>query len=380
MKHNEQLLRAMSDIDQDIIVAAMPKMRPKQPAAWKKWMPTAACFVLAAVIGVAAWQMHAPELKHTEDEQGQTETVWNTEATFPATATELGIAVAPRWEEQGNSARFGEFEVGEIRYNTRDVELEAAQVGEQLGSAIARGYDIYTDTLHEIGLDYFAIRGISTECALAARFEGDEGYYVYVNTWYRPETLDDFITDLNLRENMTFGDFHASYHDENRRLEQVTIHDPDDSIVWELLLSDTSLENVWEDTGWYISVMSISVNIPILGRNSSIWITEDGYLCTNILNSGKAFYIGEEQVGKFLQYVVLNCPDRTVVVYDYSQEEGAQTAAEDNGEESDIVVMTSQGYFGDQEPQTATAQTSAAEPYIPGTVTSPAYNITTSEE
>lgn len=378
MKHNEQLLRTMSDIDQDIIMAAAPGRHKKQPAAWKKWMPTAACFALAVLIGVAAWRMHAPEIKHTEDEQGQTETVRNTEATYAATRHEL--AIVPRWEEQGNSARFGEFEVGEIRYTTRDVALEAAQVGEQLGSATAYGYDIYTDTSHEIALDYFAIRGISTECALAARFEGDEEYYVYVNTWYRPETLEDFITDLNLRENLTFGDFHASYHDENRRLEQVTIHDPDDSIVWELLLSDTSLENVWEDTGWYISVMSISVNIPILGRTSSIWITEDGYLCTNILNSGKAFYIGEEQVGKFLQYVVLNCPDRTVVVYDYSQEEGAQTSAEDNGEESGIVEMTTQGYFGDGAVKTSGGQSPAAEPEIQGAVTSPAYNITTSEE
>ena len=126
--------------------------------------------------------------------------------------------------------------------------------------------------------------------------------------------------------------------------------------------------------------MSISVDIPILGRNSSIWLTEDGYLCTNILGTGKAFYIGEEKVAEFIYYVVMHCPDRTVVVHDYSQEEGAQTATEDNGEESGIVEMTTQGYFGDQSPQTAAAQTSAAEPYIPGTVTSPAYNITTSEE
>ena len=378
MKHNEQLLRTLSDIDSDIIAAAAPGRHKKQPAAWKKWMPTAACFALAALIGVAAWRMHAPEIKPTEDKRGQEETGYATEATYAATRHEL--AIVPRWEEQGNSARFGEFEVGEIRYTTRDVALEAALVGEKLGSAIARGYDIYTDTEHEIGLDYFAIQGISSECALAACFEGDEGYYVYVNTWYRPETLEDFINDLNLRENLTFGDFHASYYYEDRRLEQVTFHDPDDNIVWEMLLSDTSLENVWEDAEWYISVMSILADDPVLGRTSSIWITEEGYLCTNILNSGKAFYIGEEKVAEFIYYVVMHCPDRTVVVHDYSQENGAQTAADDRGEESDIVEMTTQGYFGDGAAKTSGGQRPAAEPEIQGAVTSPAYNITTSEE
>lgn len=382
MKHNEQLLHAMSDIDRDIVAAAMPNRRTQRPAAWKKQLQFAACFALAAVIGIAAWRLNTPEIKHSDasSENRNEETVLHTEATVPATATEMGIAVVPRWEEQSIAARFGEFEVGEERYRTRDVEIEASLVGEMQGSAIARGYDIYTDTEHETKLDYFAIQGISPECALAVRFEANEGYYVYANSWYRPETLEEFIRALNLRENMTFGDFHSSYFREDRCLEQVTVHDPDDSIVWNLLLSDTSPENVWEDTGWYISVLSIAVDIPLLGRSCSIWLTEDGYLCTNILDTGKAFYIGKEKVGQFLQYVFLNCPDRTVSVYDFSQENDGATT-ESDGEESDIVEMTTRAYFGDAEPpQTANAQTSISEPYIPGAVTSPAYNITTSEE
>ncbi len=385
MKHNEKIFDAMSGIDADIVTAAAPGNRKKQPAAWKKWLPSAACFVLAVTLGITAWQLNTPEPteKKQPDEALSTEATAKVE-TVPATHHELS-AVIPRWEEMTISEQFGEFHVGEDRYSTRVTAIDAAHVGEKLGESTSKGYDIYTDTAHEMSLAYYAIHGISTECALAAQFEGDDGYYVYVNSWYRPETLEELITALNLRENMTFGDFHASYfYTEDRRSEHITFHDPDDSIVWEWLLSDTSLENVWQDTGWYGSTLSVSVNIPLLGyENISLWVTEDGHLCTNILDTGKAFFIGKEKVEQFVYYVVMNCTDREVIVHDYGPIEdngGAETAVD-----GEIVEMTTQGYNPDA-PQTATAQTTAAAPRDPAqpnvTVTSPAYNpqFTTSEE
>lgn len=378
MKHNEQLFDAIGGIDADIITAAAPGKQQRQPAAWKKWLPTAACFVLAAVLGIAAWQMHAPDpiekddplYSATADTKRATEATAKVE-TYPATEHEL--ALIPHWEELTLPEQFGEFHVGERRYHTRVAAIDAAKVGEKLGTSGAKGYDIYTDTTYTASLDYHAIRGISTECALAARFEGEETYYVYVNSWYRPETLEELITALNLRENMTFGDFHASYfYAEDRRDERVTFRDPDDSIVWEWLLSDTSLKNVWNETGWYGSVLSVSVNIPLLGyENIGLWVTEDGHLCTNILDTGKAFYIGEEKVKAFVAYVIANCTDREVIVVDYGKFE---TDAAETAVEGDIVEMTTQGWNPDM-PQTSRAQTTAAAPYAPDvTMTSPAYN------
>ena len=389
MKHNEMIFNAISGIDADLVAAAAPGNHKKQPAALKKWMPTAACFVLAAVLGIAAWQMHTPDpvdqndhlYSDTQDTKRATEATAKVE-TVPATQNDL--AVIPRWEERTLPEQFGEFHVGERRYHTRVAAIDAAKVGEKLGSSTSQGYDIYTDTTHNISLDYYAIQGILSECAVAVQFENDDSYYVYVDSWYRPETLEELITALNLRENMTFGDFHASYfYAEDRRDERVTFRDPDDSIVWEWLLSDTSLQNVWNETGWYGSVLSVSVNIPLLGyENISLWVTEDGHLCTNILDTGKAFYIGEEKVNAFVAYVIANCTDREVIVVDYGQFEAdtVETAVE-----GEIVEMTTQGWNPNM-PQTSKAQTTAAAPYDPTapnvTVTSPAYNpqITTSEE
>lgn len=381
MKHNEQLFDAIGGIDADIVAASAPG-RQHRTHSMRRILSLAACCALAVILGVAAWRMHTPETKQYRDPHQGTE-MGNVES-VPATMHELS-AIIPRWEEQTNAARFLEFAVGQARYHTRDAEIDAAHVGEHLGQTTMQGYDIYTDTTHEIALDYYAVTGISTECALAVRFAGEENFYVYVNYWYRPETLQDMFDDLNLRQNMTFGDFHGSHIYEDGCFEQITFHDPDDSIVYDWLLSDTSLPNVWSDTAWYITALSVSVNIPLLGyENVGLWVTEDGYLCTNILDTGKAFYIGEEKVAQFAQYVVTHCTDRTVtVIHPARDEENA------DHDEPGIAEMTSQGYNPDAvqtavegAPVTAAAQTTAAPPYLPGAVTSPAYHIgfTTSEE
>ena len=376
MKHNEQLFDAIGGIDTDIIAASAPG-RQRRTHSTRRILSLAACGVLAVILGLSAWRMHTPETKQYRDPHQGTE-MGNVES-VPATMHELS-AIIPRWEEQTNAARFLEFAVGEARYHTRDAEIDAASVGEHLGQTTMQGYDIYTDTTHEISIDYYAVTGISTECALAVRFAGEEAYYVYVNYWYRPETLQDMFDDLNLRQNMTFGDFHASHIYEDGCYEQVTFHDPDDAIVYEWLLSDTSLPNVWSDNGWYLSRLSVSVDIPLLGyENVGLWVTEDGYLCTNILETGKAFYIGEERVREFITYVIFHCTDRTVTVIHPERNE-AQTSYDDG--DSGIVEMTSQGYNPDRVETAVEGQTTAAPPYLPGAVTSPAYHIgfTTSEE
>ena len=380
MKHNELFFDAIGKLDDDIVTAAAPAKRARRSMSLHRAVSLAACFALAAIIGVVAWRLHEPEIKHTHDphygtvdtnESGKVETV-------PATAaTQHELAIARRWEEMTDPERFLEFKVGENSYHTRACVIDGAQVGARLGEVTVTGYDIYADSEKSTTAEYFEISGISTECAVAVRFPGAEEYYAYANYWYRPETLEDLISVLNLRENMTFGDFHTNYVYEDGCHEQVTFHDPDDSIIWEMLLSDTSLPNVWDDMAWYISVMSIGVRIPVLGYHVSIWLTEEGYLCTNILGTGKAFYIGEEKVAEFVRYVVANCTDRTVTVINNRHVAEDDSNGQDTGE---IVEMTTQGYFPGVE-TAVEGQTTAASPYD-GTVTSPAYNISfaTSEE
>ena len=80
--------------------------------------------------------------------------------------------------------------------------------------------------------------------------------------------------------------------------------------------------------------MGISTNVDILGFNNiSLSVTEDGYLTTNILATGKAFYIGEEKVQTFINFVQ-NELEGCEIIYVY---EDIPDESEDAPAESAIV-------------------------------------------
>jgi hypothetical protein len=81
---------------------------------------------------------------------------------------------------------------------------------------------------------------------------------------------------------------------------------PDTSVIWELLLSDASLTNEYDKLS-SVSLMDISIDIKVIGiKNISLAVTADGYLQTNIFSTGKYFFIGEEKVQAFVDYVLAN--------------------------------------------------------------------------
>ena len=140
------------------------------------------------------------------------------------------------------------------------------------------------------------------------QYAGDTAYYPARNFGYTPDTLGQFIDDLSLRENLTVGKVHYDYRDEKGNFHSTTYIHLSAETVWSLLLDDTTLQNVYDQQKMYPQLVGIAIDVPILGhRNISLAVTEDGYLTTNILDTGKAFFIGEEKAAAFLAYVLENC-------------------------------------------------------------------------
>ena len=83
-------------------------------------------------------------------------------------------------------------------------------------------------------------------------------------------------------------------------------------------------------------LISVSINIELLGyENISLTVTEDGYLTTNILDTGKAFFIGKEKAEEFYGYVRENCEGTEKITYIVNSSEpsgtGASSSAYDPG-------------------------------------------------
>lgn len=276
----------------------------------------AACLLIAAVAVFSVWKSKLlTQNDFVEDCRWQKKEVVRAGSTTPSE-----IGKVPEWNEMNDSQRYSELTLSGIRYSTRNTEIPAEKLGEKLGSAVGHGYDIYTETNYSATATLYAISGISTECAAAVQFEGNDICYVYVNSRYVPENLGAFLTDLNLRETISFGPIYYDLKQSDGSTAIIEFTDLPQERIFEMLLSDEDLIPLKDpDHMMLITVMSVSVDIPLLGyRNISLGVTEDGYLFTNILDTAKVFDIGKEKAEQFINYVTDNCTGYELVYVEAS--------------------------------------------------------------
>ena len=261
--------------------------------------------------------------------------------------TEMDSALVPKWDERPISDQYYEAKYNNNTYSSRKTKISKDKLSKNIGSTTLNGYDTYTKIKYNKKAELYSIKDISEKCAIAVQFENDNDYYVYVNSYYRPETLGQFIDDLNLKNITSFGTVYYNYWDteekNNEEYNKIEFYNVDNSIIWKMLFSDINLENVYSDTeiGKYVSErfsseISISVDIPILGyKNISVSLTDKGYLLTNILDTGKAFYVGEDKIKEFLSYITDNYDGYKIVYIDQNEKE--ELDSEEN--EDDSIVM-----------------------------------------
>ena len=215
------------------------------------------------------------------------------------------------WDDKTIVQKYPSFTYSNIKYTIFSTYIKegisSKYIGNKVDDIAVCGIDDYNkDKEYFINAEIYEIKNVYKECAYAIKFEGDKEYYSYLNTNYEFETLGDFIEKLNLEEYLQFGT--ATYKN------NIVYKDFDDSIVWDMLLSDYSLTNTSLTNNNYKNpLMSISTNIEALGiENVSFAVNDEGYIQTNILGTAKTFYIGEEKVNNFIDYIIKNIPKKNL--------------------------------------------------------------------
>ncbi|MBR5513876.1 MAG: hypothetical protein IKV85_07835 [Ruminococcus sp.] len=216
-------------------------------------------------------------------------TISNTAPSEQQTAESRTEAVTiPKWDERTLPTQFMEFDLNGIAYSTREHSIEGNHIGGILGTVTMEGQDVYEDKIHSINAEVFSINGISTNCAVAVKFNGYDSYYVYTNRCYSPATLGELVDALDLNNTISFGTL--SLEDD-----RTFVTDYDRAIIVELLNKYRDCENRF-DSDTHRKLFSISTNVDMLGiSNKSFAVTEDGYIKTNIMEWAYTFYIGEDK-------------------------------------------------------------------------------------
>lgn len=295
----------------------------KKKGRWAVWATAAAACLCLAFCGVYVLQDRLLENRWP---------VVTIHVPAPEVDT-METALIPRWEEMEIYQQYCITEWEGREYSSNGIEIPVERIGGFLGDSVAKGWDMYAESKGEsgerfVGAEIYAVTEISEECAVAVQYEGEDGYYVFANSSYRPKTLKEFIEALNLQDEIIFGTADYEYRKASGEYATVLFEDVDSDKIWEMLLAAEDAENVYDESALSEipeKVIDIGVDIPILGyRNISLAVHENGYIVTNILDTGKMFCIGTENTEAFIRYVLEECDGYEVLyVYDGESEEEA---------------------------------------------------------
>ena len=332
-----KMIHAIGGIDDKFIDEAARPSRKK--AVIIKWCAAAACFCVIAGLTAAVWinsgtngiflNKNSGSANGTGEEilteeydgdykaNGTADTALGDSETYTEEADDMvseptssqDIYEVPSWDDMTVTQKFPYLSFNGYEYSTADRTVPEESAGKKITSATLTGTDSRTGKTYAINADIYEITGISKNCAVSIKFEGYKELYVCRNSGYRPETLGQLTDDLNLRETLTFGKAYATVKKGDTYTE-TEYSGLDGEKVWEMLLSDRELKNVkdYDSMNFGKKLISVSINIELLGyENISLTVTEDGYLTTNILDTGKAFFIGKEKAENFAEYVRENC-------------------------------------------------------------------------
>lgn len=384
--NNKDLLKAIGDIDEKYLIKETDIEETNRIASNNKvnimknlklkYILAPICIVFIAVIGLYKSGIFTskPDIIISKKDDWIIK-----EVQVDKKDTPTDTAVIPKWNEMSISQQFNEVEYNNSKYSSRITKISNNNILKNIGNATLTGYDTYTETTYNKKAELYSIKDIEEKCAIAIKFEGDTDYYVYVNSYYRPTTLGEFTKDLNLEEIISFGTIYYNYWDEDLQEDiNVEFYGVDNKIIWQKLFNNKNLENIYSDndTEKYTSErfsqsIGISVDIPLLGyKNISVSLTDKGYLLTNILDTGKGFYIGEDKVQEFLDYIKDNYNGYKIV---YVDESGSGITDEEVKTEKNIVeekiMMTENtvnGYVTKEvDTNTITSNENKIEPYIP---------------
>ena len=384
--NNKDLLKAIGDIDEKYLIEETDIEETNRIASNNKvnimknlklkYILAPICIVFIAVIGLYKSGIFTskPDIIISKKDDWIIK-----EVQVDKKDTPTDTAVIPKWNEMSISQQFNEVEYNNSKYSSRITKISNNNILKNIGNATLTGYDTYTETTYNKKAELYSIKDIEEKCAIAIKFEGDTDYYVYVNSYYSPTTLGEFTKDLNLEEIISFGTIYYNYWDEDLQEDiNVEFYGVDNKIIWQKLFNNKNLENIYSDndTEKYTSErfsqsIGISVDIPLLGyKNISVSLTDKGYLLTNILDTGKGFYIGEDKVQEFLDYIKDNYNGYKIV---YVDESGSGITDEEVKTEKNIVeekiMMTENtvnGYVTKEvDTNTITSNENKIEPYIP---------------
>lgn len=281
---------------------------------WLRFGAIAACFIAvvaatALIIPMFNSEAPAPIIGTEPDYEGAIH------RDYKGVIGESELAIVFPWEYKLTHEKFYKVTYNENNYYARRA-INESLLGEIIGTCRAEGADIYTNKTYNETFNVRKIKGVSEEKLIAV--EMDNGYYVYFNDEAKcPATFGELLDAYNLSKTLSLVKFSVNEGYNEKGYYQIT----NDGYIWQVLSECRDAELYAENNKWnrgdrnYLSFTSTSEELGVYKK--AFYITEDGYVSTNVFDYSCVYYIGEDAANKIIAHAKNNAAKAEREQYEY---------------------------------------------------------------
>lgn len=288
-----RIVHAIGHIDDDLIAAAAESKQKTKHNLWFKWGTVAACFAVLVIAGAVILPLF---LGSDEPVTGKYK--------YQISGSETDIEWP--WEYKTNGEKYQSIQYNGKGYSIKSLDtIDEELLGDVLGFCETEGVDSYTGKRYTETFEIRKINGVSEEKLVAAG--NASGFYVYMlDDVTKPATFGEVMDLYGLEQNLEFNHFvvYEGYDEKD------SFDVRDDAYIQQILSEcrDAPLyDEVDSFNGSNRNYLSFTATSEVLGvYKRAVYISEDGYFATNILDYSCSYFIGEGAAGKIISYAKSN--------------------------------------------------------------------------
>ena len=303
-----RMSEAIGNLPEDLVNGAVTYKRTSKKKAFIKWGSIAACFMVMVVATALIVPMFFG---------GEPISIGGIDRDYKGVISGSEGDIEFPWEYKLTYEKYYTVKYNGNDYRTRARAINESLLGEILGTCTAQGVDSYTDKTYTETFNVRKINGVSEEKMIAVGMDNE--YYVYFNDEVKcPATFGELLDAYNLSEILPLIKFSVNEGYKEKGYYQIT----DDEYIWQVLSECRNAEFYAENDKWsrgdrnYLSFTATSEELGVYKK--VFYITEDGYVSTNVFNYSYVYYIGEDAANKIITHAKNNATEAKREQYEYT--------------------------------------------------------------
>ena len=303
-----RISEAIGNLPEDLVNGAVTYKRTSKKKSFIKWGSIAACFMVMVMAAALIVPMFLG---------GDPISIGGIDRDYKGVISGSEGDIEFPWEYKLTYEKYYTVKYNGNEYRTRARAINESLLGEVLGTCTAQGVDSYTDKSYTETFDVRKINGVSEEKMIAVGMDNE--YYVYFNDEVKcPATFGELLDAYNLSETLPLIKFSVNEGYKEKGYYQIT----DDEYIWQVLSECRNAEFYAENDKWsrgdrnYLSFTATSEELGVYKK--VFYITEDGYVSTNVFNYSYVYYIGEDAANKIITHAKSNATEAEREQYEYT--------------------------------------------------------------